>query len=1030
MSCRLRSSVSTFAVLLALLVPATWGRSEAVRPPADRVALGGPTLGWSAGDDAPAGEGVIAPGAEGRVVVRLRAAWDEIEATPGTFDWSRILERATAWDRAGAVVAVTLAGSHPAHAPDAVGPSPFVPGSVEAWTEFARSAVRDLQGRALVFEIAPGHDGGEPDPEIYAFVLKRTSIAIRAEARASGVQALVAQLPVAADRPGVQIALWDADIAPYTDVLPVVLSPDDDPVLTLRAFREAALGYPPASSPWAVVRGSDARGRALAALSAGAAVAIIEPAPGDDPAVWASQVQAALAEGFAPAPPEAATFGPESDGSPSRARLVATYFSDTSFETLLVVDPGGARSVDDPLEVVVPSAFVRNARSIDPSTASERRIAARPVAGDDRSRSLSVEASGEAPVLVRYQSAAPLPEGVEAPEEDVAVDRARGLTAQEIIARYQEVQKRQDDRLARWTANAKVDFHFRFAQGGPTVDVTILSNYFWERGGDLEWEQTEYFVNGNKVRWKNIPELPLIQPEKVVTLPLDLTLDKTYAYRLAGEERVGDRDAYVLTFEPKDGEPSRSLYRGRVWVDRETFVRLRANVVQTGLDVPVLSNEETDTYRPVEGPDGETYWMLGDIAGQQVWNAAGRNFVVRREVEFLTFEINPPADRFEAARDRAYASNNQMLRDTDEGFRYLERQEDGGRTVKSGVDTSQLFALGGAFSDSSTDGVIPLAGVNYFNYDLGGRDVQTNVFFAGVLAFGTLTVPDLFERRIDVTVDAGLTALHGDDKVFRLGEEVEALRLRDRTQRSQVRVGIPLGSFAKANLIGRVNWVDFADSDEGRDARPTGVSFVLPEDHRETTVGVELLFNRRGWELEAEASRSRRSVWRPWGLFDDVQGAFVDPEYEPAHQSFEEWAVSLRREWYLPRFQKIRAEVTALGGSDFDRFSEYTFSFFGDDRLFGFSGSGVRFDRGTVVRAGYLFNLFEAIRFQASAETARVRSERDLGEYRRHTGVGLSGNVIGPWKTVVNVDVGYSLSSDIPELEGEFEALLVILKLF
>jgi hypothetical protein len=975
-------------------------------------------------------EGAIAPGAEGRVVVVLPAAWATIETAPGEYDWSALRRQATAWDRAGAVVAVRLTGSHPVHAPDGDGPSPYVAGSVEAWVEFARSAVRELQGRALVFEVSPGVPSAPVDPERLAFVLKRTSIGIRAEARAAGVQALVAQPPVAGERLDLQRALWEADIAAYTDVLPVRPGTGDDPARILTAIREAALDHPPASSVWAILDGREARSRALAALAAGASVAIIDASEDEDPAAWASQVQAALAEGFAPAPAEAVTFEPEADGSPSTARLVATYFSDTSFETLLVIEPGGPRPVETPLTVRVPSAFVRNARSTDPSTAETRRIPARAVVGDDRSRSLAVTASGEAPVLVRYQSAAPLPEGLEAPAEDVAVDRARGLTAQEIIARYQEVQKRQDDRLERWTAKAKVDFHFRFAQGGPTVDVTILSNYFWERGGDLEWEQTDYYVNGNKVRWKNIPELPLVQPEKVVTLPLDLTLDKTYLYRLAGEARVDGRDAYVLAFEPKDETAGRSLYRGRVWIDRQTFVRLRANVVQTDLDVPVLSSEETDRFRPVVGPDGTTYWMLGDIDGQQVWNAAGRNFVVRREVEFLSFDINPSADRFAEDRRRAYASSNQMLRDTDQGFRYLERQEDGGRIVKTGIDTSQLFALGGAFSDSSTDGVVPLAGVNYFNYNLGGRDVQTNVFFAGVLAFGTLTVPDLFDRKIDVTADVGLTAILGDDKVFRLGEEVDALRLRGRTQRSQVRVGIPLGSFFKANLIGRVNFVDFADSDDGRAARPPGVSFVLPDDHRVSTVGVELLFNRRGWELEAEAGRSRRSTWRPWGLFDETAGTFVDPEYDPAHQSFEEWTVSLRREWYLPRFQKIRAEATALGGSDFDRFSEYEFSFFGDDRLFGFSGSGVRFDRGTIVRAGYLFNLFEAVRFQASVESARVRSERDLGEYRRHTGVGISGNVIGPWKTVLNLDVGYAMASDIPELEGEFEALLVVLKLF
>jgi len=1027
--------LAAIVVVLSGLVPsAAPARSEAVRPPVETVALAGPTLGIAlAAADAEAVRDAVPIEVEGRWIARLEADWSAVEADSGRYDWAAVRAAVETLDRAGAAVVLALTGTHPAHVPGGGMPSPFVEGSVEAWVAFARSAVREMRGAALAFEIAPaGADAADPDA--LAYLIKNSSIGIRAQARASGVLAFVVQTPVGEDRLDVQQALWDADVAAYVDVVPVVSRSDSGTGAALTGFREAALAHPPAAATWAYLEGPGASRRSLAALAAGAAVAVLPRAADRDGVVadarFATGVQAALAESFAPAPPETVRVTDAAGAAVAGAGPIATYFSDTTFETLVVLDPGGAHDETAPISLIVPSAFVRNARVSDPAAGTTRRVAARPVDGDAGARSLSFGASGLGPVLVRFQSAAPPPEGLAAPEEEVEVERTRGLTAQEIIARYQEVQKRQDDRLERWTANAQVDFHFRFAQGGPTVDVTILSNYFWERGGELEWEQTDYFVNGNKVRWKNIPELPLIQPEKVVTLPLDLTLDRTYVYRLAGEDRVDGRDAYVLAFEPSDPDAAATLYRGRVWIDRETFVRLRANVIQAGLEAPVLSNEETDTYRAVTAADGSDFWMLSDIDGQQVWNAGGRSFVVRREVRFLSFDLNPDPAAFDAARSRAYASNHQMLRDTDEGFRYLERQDDGTRTVKTTVDTSQLFALGGVFRDNSVDGVVPLAGVNYFNYRLGGRDVQTNVFFAGALAFGTLTAPDLWGRKIDVTVDVGLSALKGDDKVFAAGEEVEALRIRDRTQRSALRIGVPLGSFVKMNLVGAVNFLEYDDSDEGEDARPDGIVFVLPEDHRETSVGAELLFNRKGWELEADVAALRRSSWKPWGLFDTVAGTFVDPEFEPTHQSFRTWSVSVRREWFLPKFQKIRAEVSALGGSDFDRFSEYRFGFFGDSRLFGFSGSGVRFDRGTIVRAGYLFNLFEVIRLQASVDTARVRSTRDLGETRAFTGVGVSANLVGPWKTVLNFDVGYALASDVPELEGEFEGLIVVLKLF
>ena len=42
----------------------------------------------------------------------------------------------------------------------------------------------------------------------------------------------------------------------------------------------------------------------------------------------------------------------------------------------------------------------------------------------------------------------------------------------------------------------------------------------------------------------------------------------------------------------------------------------------------------------------------------------------------------------------------------------------------------------------------------------------------------------------------------------------------------------------------------------------------------------------------------------------------------------------------------------------------------------------------------------------------------------------LSANVLGPWKTVWQLEYGYALRSDVKPVEGDQEVLLIILKLF
>jgi len=1017
-------------VLLALAIAGT-ERAAAQESEHDRP---GPALGVVLTDSVPAG--LIARDREHPIDVRLTADWNAVETSAGVYDWSPVEGLLDALADHGVTVTLCVRGENALH-PRPEGGAPD--GAwLEAWTALLRSAVATLGSRVSAIEVGE-HPERSFDPVAYAFVLKSSSLAVKAEAKAHGLRTGVTQGVVGAASAAWEKDLLDNDAAPYVETLPIAVDPGGDIAAALAPFSRLAVEHPPAIEIAAYVAGAggapwSAYGDAVRALSGSvprALIALPAEAPAVDRVVTAVvELQGMLAPGFAPAPAgRLALRAPEGGESPGAA-VLGRFLRAKDFATVVVYEAPLTGTAETQARLVLDTIDVKDPRVIDLVTRGELKTGAAPVPGESR-RALRVVLADH-PMAVAWDRAGINEAGLEVAPEDIQVASTRGLTAQEVIARHQEVQRVQDDRLERWTAKGHIDFHFKFAQGGSSLDVSIESNYFWRRGAELEWEQTRYYLNGNLVTWKKIPELPLIQPEKVVTLPLDLTFDKTYDYRLLGEDTIEGRGAYVLGFEPAAGKAGKSLYRGRVWIDRETFVRLKVAVVQTNLEPPVVSNDESDFFVPVTGPDGNVYRMLGRADGQQLWTAGGRNFVVRREVRFDGFEINPEAEAFDQALHSAYASDHQMLRDTSQGFRYLEKDPTGGgRTVQMTPDTSQLFLAAGAFKDNAIDGVVPLAGVNWFNYDFLKKDIQFNVFFAGVYAFVNLTDPSLGGTKLDLGVEASLVGLKLDEKYYVAGTEDVTQRVRRRSQYLTGRVGYPLGTFVKLTAIADIAWNQYTDSSEANDALAgTGQTFVLPENHQVYSGTFQVEFNKMGYSLTGRGSYNHRSDWNPWGLYNTSTGEFTGAPFDPDQADFTTWGVTAFKEWYLPHFQKIRGELGYLAGANLDRFSEYQFDFFGDDRLNGYSGTGVRFDEGYLARLSWAFNILNAVRFDVSLETARVRDGVLDEPYANHTGAGLSFNVVGPWMTIWQASYGRAIWSDIPDLEGKQEFLLVILKLF
>ncbi|HUP40019.1 MAG TPA: hypothetical protein VM115_07865, partial [Vicinamibacterales bacterium] len=248
------------------------------------------------------------------------------------------------------------------------------------------------------------------------------------------------------------------------------------------------------------------------------------------------------------------------------------------------------------------------------------------------------------------------------------VSAAQSLSVAEIIARHQAQQRAQDLAVRNYSADARMEQHFRPTMADSGYDVVTENRYFVS-STDIEWEELSFSVNGAK--WgADRPPFPLLQAEKVLSLPLQLRFDTDYRYELRGTETVNEFDCYVIAFEPVAS--GKALYRGTVWIDRTTFARVRVQTVQSGLPAPVVSNDETHYYTPVATIGGRQIFLFTRMSARQILMVAGRNVLVEKAVEFTDVQVN--RRDFELARQAARASSRVMYKETDQGLRHYIKE--------------------------------------------------------------------------------------------------------------------------------------------------------------------------------------------------------------------------------------------------------------------------------------------------------------------------------------------------------------------
>ncbi len=893
----------------------------------------------------------------------------------------------------------------------------------KAWLGALRAIARRVGGQAawyLLDGVLP-EPGAADDARRAEYEIKAAATTLRGEQPGCGVALRLAD-PARRDLLLRAYALH-GDLAPYVDGVAVAVPPGGDLAAAAQDLRAALLPVDAGASVWVEAPAPDAAtaadelpARAAEVLAGRADLALVRaPEAAGAPRVPGSVELLGLARVLGPSVGGAPASTADLEPAPGAAAVRYAYFFDEAASRELIPfwapasAPGAAPAAAE--TALLLGTTLRGGYGVFDPTGRGVGVARTADAGEGRVRlDVSLYRRPLLLAIERRRDGGRLP----ALDEQAGATGTTSATIEEVIASHQAWRAFQDERLQNVLREGDITFRTRFGQLTGTFDIGIKADYYWQRGGSAEWALRDTYFNGVRLNWDKFPEIPFIGRDAIVAVPLELTFDRRYRYELDGVDEVEGRSCWRVRFEPLN--PDASLYRGRAWIDRRTGALVRVSRIAGALKPPLIGDEETQTYRPFEGPDGTTYWLLDDIDGQQIYTVSGGNLVVLRRTTFGPPRIN--AADFEGARAAAYASDRQMLRDSPEGLKWMDRAADGTRTVLEKGDPTQLFAVAGAFYSEGVGNVLPLAGVNYTNIDTFGKGAIFNVFFAGVLANVTLNRPGLFGTRMEAGATLNAVAFSSTDKEYQDAVEIESRQVKTRNQWLRGNLGVPLGQFLKLRLGAELNWRQFGGTDE------TAPDFVVPVDHLETVGDVQLSFDRAGWGFGASYTLASRNDWEPWGPPDD----FAGPDEVARTKSNVRYELGARKTFFLPLFQKIDVAAAYRAGSDFDRFSAFDLGGFGGLR--GFDGSGIRYDRGIIGTLEYGFNIGEVLRFDAEVEHARVHDPRLSDELTGHTGVALAGSFAGPWQTIVRADVGYALQSDLDAAEGGISFTLVVLRLW
>ena len=601
------------------------------------------------------------------------------------------------------------------------------------------------------------------------------------------------------------------------------------------------------------------------------------------------------------------------------------------------------------------------------------------------------------------------------------------LKVEEIVARWQQNREAQKQKLETYMASSFMSLHFENTNLGPGFDVSTQLKVFFSREGQMEMAQKAFYVNGVKFGKNHEFPLPQIEPEKVLTQPLELKLNERYVYKLLGTEKIDGAMCFVIGVEPKVVDEA--LYSGKVWIDGTTFREVRQYLTQRGAKNNVLVNVETQDFELVGDAKGTQFNLLRSITAQQLLNAAGRDFVLQRKVQFSNYVINAPDFSATLAAERS--SDDPMFRDTDQGLRSLRKKGDERVLVESSVKRIRSL-IGGAMYEGTFNFPIPFLGISIADFDFRHTGAQLSTFFAGPILLTDLSKQ--YRPKFRLALDLSLNGLPGENRVYSGNTELVQGQVWTWEQTTGLRASWQATTHLSVTAAGYFAYDNFLRTSQADE------QYQLPRNGLTVLPGLEIKYSRKGYVFDAQGTRGERINWRPFGCAslnpppDGCGSTLANPPpqdsllFRPPQKAYTLYNARFNKDYYIGKFTKGGWDLSYYGGNQLDRFSRYFPSFLSTPRMHGIPGGTDSFDAIAMANVHYGFNVMELMKVDGMYSYARARNLDESFKFRKFDGFEVNFNTPGPLGILMQGTISYALNGNIPRYNSRWGAYVLIFK--